>query len=64
MSSKIELNLHDPNDENKNGTLLDLYPNMFVMYNSKLNKQIINADLLRIQNVQYLDMINSFLYEQ
>ena len=64
ISSKIEINLHDPNDIEKKGTLLDLYPNMFVMYNTKLNKQIINADLLRIQNVQYLDMINTSLYEE
>lgn len=64
ISSKVEVNLHDPNNTSKEWTILDLYPNMYVMFNSKLNKQIINADLLRIQNVQYLDMINSFLYDK
>lgn len=62
LSSKIELNLFQSIDNPTEWTLLDIYPNMFVMYNPTLNKQIINADLLRVQNVQYLNMINSPIY--
>ena len=62
VSAKIELNLFDINSSQKEGTLLDIYPNMLVMYNPELNKQIVNADLLRVQNVQYINMINTPLY--
>jgi hypothetical protein len=61
VSAKIEVELHKKNDEPS--TYLDIYPNMYIMYNPVLNKQIVNADLLRIQNVQYLNMINSPFYE-
>ena len=64
LSSKIELNLYNPSSTPLQWTLLDIYPNMYVMYNPQLNKQIINADLLRIQNVQYIGMINSPLYSE
>lgn len=62
ISSKVAIQLFDKKISEEESTLVDLYPNMFLMYNPSLNKQIINADLLRIQNVQYLDMINSPLY--
>lgn len=64
ISSKIELNLYNPALTTEEGTLLDIYPNMYAMYDPQLNTQIINADLLRIQNVQDLGMINSPLYKE
>lgn len=63
LSSKLEVELIYKSEDSNNWTYVDIYPNMYLMYNPILNKQIINADLLRIQNVQYLDMVNSQLYE-
>ena len=61
LSSKIEVELLVKN--NDASTYLDIYPNMIFMYNPVFNPQTINADLWRIQDVQYLNMINTPLYK-
>ncbi|MDA7494844.1 hypothetical protein N8455_00720, partial [Candidatus Gracilibacteria bacterium] len=63
ISSKIQVNLFDISSPESTATHLNLYPNMYIMYNPVYNKQIVNADLLRIQNVQHLGMLTSPIYE-